>query len=275
MKITVTPDSQSWIQEARGRRGHPRSHQRSNNDTKHREHYEDESVQSRGHPRSHQRSNNETKHREHYEDESVQSTVEGTETTRSHQFTEETDEEIETLDNPHEREVVLIANRCVHQQDVSEEVMAQNQINDNHEIRVYSHQQQHECLNKSQSLSNGNIEEFQRTLAGAQDMHVTLNGIQQNIMAYEQTRYIPLELFKELFPYHVVFNDKLLISQCGNKITMFCPEVKPGVHLDTVCEVKYPRIPLEYKELLDFHTGQLVMEFHSNVGMENVVVQGN
>ena len=84
---------------------------------------------------------------------------------------------------------------------------------------------------------------------------------------------ITTDVFCALFPYHVVFDDKLVIKQVGYKLGEICPHVRPGDVMSDVFSVTYPRVPFTFKAILEFFNSCFVLYSKDTQG--SIGLKGN
>ena len=75
---------------------------------------------------------------------------------------------------------------------------------------------------------------------------------------------IPTECLQRLLPYHLVFNDRLVILQCGAKVYKISPLLQEGANLRDVTEITYPRIPYTFRDILVFSGFKFSVRVYQN-----------
>ena len=77
-----------------------------------------------------------------------------------------------------------------------------------------------------------------------------------------------------LFPYHIVFDRKMMIKQSGNRMRMACPRVAVGNNMTDVSQIIYPRLPFEFGAILEFFNSNFVVQILGVDGKPDIYVKG-
>jgi signal transduction histidine kinase/CheY-like chemotaxis protein len=78
---------------------------------------------------------------------------------------------------------------------------------------------------------------------------------------------LPPEQFAAAFPFHFALDRDLRIVQVGRSLARVCPDVAPGVALESVLHVERPHVPLSHASLAQ-NTRLLFLLVHKQTGMQ-------
>lgn len=77
-----------------------------------------------------------------------------------------------------------------------------------------------------------------------------------------------------ILPFHIMFDFDMLVAGIGSTLQKLCTSIKPGKRLTEGVQLIYPKIPFEFKSIVDFLQSSFTMEISRSNNQENICLKG-
>ena len=106
-----------------------------------------------------------------------------------------------------------------------------------------------------------------------EDIKVIVPRKAKEVTASKENAFIPQTAFRNIFPYHILFDDNLNVVECGSKLQQLSNStLHQGIKLDDVIGLVNPRMSVTFHNILRFINAVYMLEVRNPEYKENPAV---